>query len=1165
MKDIFELVKTATLEEIKKLIESDKTLVKSKDFKKRTLIMFASERGDAEIFNYLLSKKAPPKGSDSEKNTALHYAVKGNNFEIIKALIDKNLKIEQENKVNNKAIDLINRKTSLEIFNLLIDTMKADKSDFFYKSLYLGNLEIAKHLTSIGFSSELNEKQLIKIFEYNNDLELVKFMVTELKVDISKNFIIDSFGELNIIQHYIDKLGSRQLGTNESDDSEKLKIVKFLIENGADINYLDHGNRDAMYYALKNNILEIAELLLKAKSSTKKLGQYLTKFDNYNYDDLRKSIRIPSIKFIIDNVKNIDLEFVKKRILKEMTSNDRFLDNILKKNSIENIKYFIDLMNLDIENKYFKISYKKYSFFTRAIYLNKVELVKEFIDMGADVNKVDKNYYTPICHALNSKDESIIEILEVLKENNADLNFKIGEDNRSLLLEALRNESFYASKFLFDNGLVLNLTMNEFLSKNINSRGDMDVPPFAIINLLIENGIDLDMSDTKILADVISFISREEDDENRFENFLYLVKKYNIDLNTFDNYNLNRIVKIIVDDPSISDEENLNKFNTFREFFNINTFRQNIKTELTNSAIKNIEIFKILEAEFDIDLSDENILKEYIEKAIESNSSEVLKFLLSKNTNLADIYDNYKAVLSAKKRKNNSEYYYEGYEERAKAIEEMIDVLKKYDKAYKKAVKNGDVIPEKEPELTEEDKIIEKLDSPWIDIKKLPKLYFKTGEEISTKTVLMLLSTVKNFGNNIVVAKEIDGITENSILELFTYLRSEVSKEMWIFDLLYILAENNILIFTEIEKHIESYGYSGGYHLQNKLINKLVEIKNIEALNFIYKLTKSKRNSIKNSANSAFRTKSYLLDVTMEELKDMLISDFGLDSNKELVLDYGSRNITVKLMPDFKLIFTDKAINKIYKSLPKATKADVAEKVDEATKFIKKMKKEMKKIVSDMKSRLKLQFINPKFSKFSYWEQLFVKNPVLNVFASNLFWGVYDKEEKLKKVFIYSEDGAYLDINENEINLNKDDLISIVHPIELTEEELEKAKSFIDDYELSQPINQINRQFFSPKDKKLKAITDFNKKVVKSNTFHYGLTNAGFSRGIVEDNGTIFSYYMDVKNIEVLVIISGIQIGIYDNSDIEIEDVIFRKGDKIELGKVDKRVFSEVYLALHLL
>ena len=270
-------------------------------------------------------------------------------------------------------------------------------------------------------------------------------------------------------------------------------------------------------------------------------------------------------------------------------------------------------------------------------------------------------------------------------------------------------------------------------------------------------------------------------------------------------------------------------------------------------------------------------------------------------------------------------------------------------------------------------------------------------------------------------------------------------------------------------------------------------------------------------------------------------------------------------MPDFKLTFTDKSINKTYKSLPKASKTDDADKVDEATKFIKNMKKEMKKIVSDMKSRLKSQFMNPKFSQFSYWEQLYIKNPILNIFASNLFWGIYSEDGSLKKVFIYLEDGTYIGINGNEISLNENDLVSIVHPIQLTERELKLAKSFISDYELTQPISQINRQFFSPKDGKLKAITDFNTKVVKHNAFHYGLTNAGFSKGMVEDNGTIFTYYMDIDNMEVLVLMSGIDVGVHDNRDIEIGDVIFRKSGNIELGKVNKRIFSEVYLALHLL
>jgi len=1180
-KNIFELVKEGEIAEIREAVENNKALLKEKDFNKKNLIMFAAQRGDEEIFNYLLKEKAPFKGSDNEKNTSLHYAMKGNNFNIIKTLIDKKIKVEQVNKKNEPAIISINKDTTPEIMELFLKKhdlneiyeteyykgnilyfvamkgnvkllefifdkgIKIGENNYIYISLKNGNVENAEFLFSKGIVADLTEQELINIISSNNNLNIVKFLVEKLNMDMSKNTIIDSFDELNILQHYINEY--------YLPDDKKLEIVVYLIEHGADINYLDHGKRDAMYYALKNNNLEIAEILLKKGASYEIFSNYLIKFDDYYYDNLRRDIKLSTIKFVLKKLKKEDLQKVTETLNKVIMKKPELIDNFIKYSNFDDMKYFIDFLNLDVENQYFNEWGKKYSIFTKAIYLSQINIIRGLLDMGVDINRLDANYNPPIYYLLYTNNESVIDILNLFLEHNVDLNIKFGKKGKGdLLLSALLNDNYYIAKFLFEHGLKLRLSINNYFKM----KGLSHLPSFRIIKLLINNGIDLDTSDVEILSKVLLSVSKN------IEDFLYLINRYSIDITTFDTFSLKEILSKIVSNKDLTPEENLINFKKFVENFNLNTLNDDMKTHLINNSVKTVEIFKLIEEEFDVNLSDDDdILKALLENIVNLGAVDTLSYILSKDAIIIyDIYDNYKETLRLAKKRNKDRHYYEGYEKRAQNFDEITKILKKYDKEIKKKVKKGELKEKEEIKLTEEEELMQKLNMPWIDLNELPHLYFKSGEKISSKVTLMLLYTVKSFGYGRIL-EQIQNITSESILELFKYLKEHTSKEMWIYDLLLALAENDLKIYPIIEDQIEHYGYSGGYHLQNQLINKLVEIKNIEGLKLIYKLTKSKRNSIKNSANKAFRSKSYMLGVSIEELKDMLISDFGLDSNKELVFDYGSRNITVKLMPDFKLTYTDKSINKTYKTLPKATKADDANKVNEATLFIKKMKKEIKKIVSDMKARLNLQFTDPKFNKFSYWKELFVKNPVLNVFASNLFWGIY-KDEKLEKVFIYTEDGSFLDINQNEILINDNDLVSLLHPIELTEEELEKAKEFIDDYEITQPLTQINRQIFKPKDKDSKKLMDFNGKIVKSNTFHFALTKAGFFKGIVEDNGTIFTYYMDVKDTEILVVMSGITIGFYDNSDIEIYEAIFRKGKDIELGKVNSRIFSEVYLVL---
>ena len=216
-----------------------------------------------------------------------------------------------------------------------------------------------------------------------------------------------------------------------------------------------------------------------------------------------------------------------------------------------------------------------------------------------------------------------------------------------------------------------------------------------------------------------------------------------------------------------------------------------------------------------------------------------------------------------------------------------------------------------------------------------------------------------------------------------------------------------------------------------------------------------------------------------------------------------------------------------------------------------------------MYGQLKKQMAVPSYIEFGNWEKFYIKNPLFRLFASNLFWGIYDGK-KLKEVYIYMEDGSYLNIEQEEIKPNDYDKVAILHPAELTEEELEKIKSFIDDYEISQPFNQIEREVFTTFEE-LYELRDFKGKKVNASAFHYGLTNFGFTRGVVEDNGIIFTYYFETDTIYVTVVMSGFPVDSYYREEtIELDYIKFEKfAKKLKLVEVDKRLFSEIYLLFY--
>ena len=159
------------------------------------------------------------------------------------------------------------------------------------------------------------------------------------------------------------------------------------------------------------------------------------------------------------------------------------------------------------------------------------------------------------------------------------------------------------------------------------------------------------------------------------------------------------------------------------------------------------------------------------------------------------------------------------------------------------------------------------------------------------------------------------------------------------------------------------------------------------------------------------------------------------------------------------------------------------------------MKKQMKATVSSQKMRLEMALSTGRQWTVEAWRNLFVKNPVMHQFATGLIWGIYE-DGKLVNTFRYMEDGSFNTEDEDEFELPEgqtdagqqtgglqdaagsreeaDDkaaasggksgesavpvpMVGIVHPIELSEDSRSAWKEQLEDYEILQPIEQLDR------------------------------------------------------------------------------------------------------------
>mgnify|MGYP002509877763 CR=1 FL=1 len=332
---------------------------------------------------------------------------------------------------------------------------------------------------------------------------------------------------------------------------------------------------------------------------------------------------------------------------------------------------------------------------------------------------------------------------------------------------------------------------------------------------------------------------------------------------------------------------------------------------------------------------------------------------------------------------------------------------------------------------------------------------------------------------------------------------------------------------------------------------------------------KFKSNQVKNAAKEALNDAAIALGISREELDDRIIPNLGLNMQAERILDYGARTFTVRLTPQLTLEIYDNS-NKQLKKLPSPGKQDDAEKAAWAQEELKQMKKQLKLVITAQKLRLDQILTTARFWKAQSWKELFVNNPVMRQFAVDLIWGLYENGQ-LKDTFRYMEDGSFNTVDEAEYTFPETGMIGLVHPLELSEELLQAWKEQLSDYEITQPIEQLDRPVYyvTEEEKGIEKITRFYGKTINGAAFVGKLLSVGWVRGEILDGGFFDNCYRSDSEFGAELTFSGCSVG-YGNEEVIIDDLVFTKvvhgasygEETCTPDKVSERYFSEIILQI---
>ena len=158
-------------------------------------------------------------------------------------------------------------------------------------------------------------------------------------------------------------------------------------------------------------------------------------------------------------------------------------------------------------------------------------------------------------------------------------------------------------------------------------------------------------------------------------------------------------------------------------------------------------------------------------------------------------------------------------------------------------------------------------------------------------------------------------------------------------------------------------------------------------------------------------------------------------------------------------------------------------------------------------------------------------------------------------------------------------MAGLVHPIELSEQELAVWKEQLSDYEVVQPIEQLERPVYrvTEEEKGKQELTRFGGKILNGLSLSGKLQGMGWYRGSVQDAGVYTTFYREDGALGVELEFSGSYVG-DENEEVTVYGAGFYKAGTVKRGsyvydtiqqenryaldQVSPRYFSEMVLQL---
>ncbi|PZO78168.1 MAG: dihydrolipoamide acetyltransferase [Mesorhizobium amorphae] len=251
-------------------------------------------------------------------------------------------------------------------------------------------------------------------------------------------------------------------------------------------------------------------------------------------------------------------------------------------------------------------------------------------------------------------------------------------------------------------------------------------------------------------------------------------------------------------------------------------------------------------------------------------------------------------------------------------------------------------------------------------------------------------------------------------------------------------------------------------------------------------------------------------DLSPDELSDRLAPDLDLDERGGLDLDFGTRRFRASFDEFLKPVVKDTEGVRL-KDLPKPNRSDDPELSKQASAQWSALKKDARAVASLQITRLENMLSTSRRVKPSVFWPFFAAHPLIRHLAQRLVWGIYldaDPRTAPSVIFRVADDLSVTDAEDDAIDLDvseeAEELIGLVHPLQLPPGALDKWGALFGDYEIAQPFPQLGRETYelTDEEKATNAITRFEGIKVEAKRLR-GMGARGWPLGSPQDGGAI--------------------------------------------------------------